>query len=134
MKQLLLFIFTRLLLAFAPKCYCRSLFAWRRRSSRVPRCLNRRGGGDQRCSRFLGIYHRVASSRAEDTDLQDDSISTSITKWFWNSSVAFCVVYDACRCRHRIRRRDDHGGRTQNLIIAKAAGWHFGDFFLRIRR
>ena len=73
MKQLLLFIFTRLLLSIRSKMLLSLSFCVAAALLRVPRCLNRRGGGDQRCSRFYGIYHRVASSRTEDTDLQDDS-------------------------------------------------------------
>lgn len=54
MKQLLLFIFTRLLLSIRSKMLLSLSFCVAAAFlSRVPRCLNRRGGGDQRCSRFL---------------------------------------------------------------------------------
>nr|VUD23973.1 regulator of intracellular pH; Na+/H+ antiporter [Salmonella sp. NCTC 7297] len=39
---------------------------------------------------------------------------------------------DACGRGYSTGRRHDHGREPQNLIIAKAAGWHFGDFFLRM--
>ncbi len=82
---------------------------------------------------FYGIYHRVASSRTEDTDLQDDS----------HIDKHYKVVLD--QFRGFLRSLMMHAGvgtalggvmtmvgEPQNLIIAKAAGWHFGDFFLRM--
>ncbi len=100
---------------------------------RVPRCLNRRGGGDQRCSRFYGIYHRVASSRTEDTDLQDDShidkhykVVLEQFRGFLRSLMMHAGVGTALGGVMTMV------GEPQNLIIAKAAGWHFGDFFLRM--
>ena len=82
---------------------------------------------------FYGIYHRVASSRAEDNNMLDDSHIDQHNK----------VVLE--QFRGFLRSLMMHAGvgtalggvmtmvgEPQNLIIAKAAGWHFGDFFLRM--
>lgn len=62
---------------------------------------------------FYGIYHRVASSRTEDTDLQDDSHIDKHYKVVLEQFRGFLrSLMMHLRCRHCIRRRDDHGGRT----------------------
>ena len=74
MKQLLLFIFTRLLLSIRSKMllslsFCVAaafLSAFLDALTVVAVVISVAVG-------FYGIYHRVASSRTEDTDLQDDS-------------------------------------------------------------
>lgn len=82
---------------------------------------------------FYGIYHRVASSRAEDTDLQDDShidkhykVVLEQFRGFLRSLMMHAGVGTALGGVMTMV------GEPQNLIIAKAAGWHFGDFFLRM--
>ena len=62
---------------------------------------------------FYGIYHRVASSRTEDTDLQDDSHIDKHYKVVLEQFRGFLrSLMMHAGCRHRIRRRDDHGRRT----------------------
>ncbi len=82
---------------------------------------------------FYGIYHRVASSRTEDTDLQDDShidkhykVVLEQFRGFLRSLMMHAGVGTALGGVMTMV------GEPQNLIIAKAAGWHFGDFFLRM--
>ncbi|MCS5809090.1 hypothetical protein LNO89_27700 [Klebsiella pneumoniae subsp. pneumoniae] len=82
---------------------------------------------------FYGIYHRVASARPDDSDLLDDS---HIEQHYREVLEQF---------RGFLRSLMMHAGvgtalggvmtmvgEPQNLIIAKAAGWHFGEFFLRM--
>lgn len=82
---------------------------------------------------FYGIYHRVASSRTEDTDLQDDShidkhykVVLEQFRGFLRSLMMHAGVGTALGGVMTMV------GEPQNLIIAKASGWHFGDFFLRM--
>ncbi|MZU84055.1 hypothetical protein GUB04_15345 [Escherichia coli] len=76
---------------------------------------------------------RVASSRTEDTDLQDDShidkhykVVLEQFRGFLRSLMMHAGVGTALGGVMTMV------GEPQNLIIAKAAGWHFGDFFLRM--
>ena len=82
---------------------------------------------------FYGIYHRVASARPDDNDLLDDS---HIEQHYREVLEQF---------RGFLRSLMMHAGvgtalggvmtmvgEPQNLIIAKAAGWHFGEFFIRM--
>lgn len=82
---------------------------------------------------FYGIYHRVASARPDDNDILDDS---HIDQHYREVLEQF---------RGFLRSLMMHAGvgtalggvmtmvgEPQNLIIAKAAGWHFGEFFLRM--
>ncbi|MFO5799788.1 sodium/proton antiporter NhaB, partial [Klebsiella pneumoniae] len=82
---------------------------------------------------FYAIYHTVASARPDDTDLLDDS---HIEQHYREVLEQF---------RGFLRSLMMHAGvgtalggvmtmvgEPQNLIIAKAAGWHFGEFFLRM--
>lgn len=93
MKQLLLFIFTRLLLSIRSKMllslsFCVAaafLSAFLDALTVVAVVISVAVG-------FYGIYHRVASSVPKTPTCKTIVISTSITKWFWNSSVAFCVA------------------------------------------
>ncbi len=73
MKQLLLFIFTRLLLSIRSKMLLSLSFARRQRSFAFLDALTVVAVAISVAVGFYGIYHRVASSRTEDTDRQDDS-------------------------------------------------------------
>ena len=130
MKQLLLFIFTRLLLSIPSKmvlslAFCLAaafLSAFLDALTVVAVVISVAVG-------FYGIYHRVASSRPGE-DLQDDSHVDAHNREVLEQFRAF------------LRSLMMHAGvgtalggvmgEPQNLIIAKAAGWHFGDFFLRM--
>lgn len=94
MKQLLLFIFTRLLLSIRSKMLLSLSFCVAAAFlSAFLEALTARGGGDQRCSRFLWyLSSRSFLPVPKIPTCKTIVISTSITKWFWNSSVAFCVV------------------------------------------
>ncbi|CAQ89284.1 Na(+)/H(+) antiporter NhaB [Escherichia fergusonii] len=134
MKQLLLFIFTRLLLSIRSKAllslsFCLAaafLSAFLDALTVVAVVISVAVG-------FYGIYHRVASSRGEDNDILDDS----------HIDQHFKVILE--QFRGFLRSLMMHAGvgtalggvmtmvgEPQNLIIAKAAGWSFGDFFLRM--
>ena len=134
MKQLLLFIFTRLLLTIRSKTllslsFCVAaafLSAFLDALTVVAVVISVAVG-------FYGNHHRVASSRAEDNNMLDDSHIDQHNK----------VVLE--QFRGFLRSLMMHAGvgtalggvmtmvgEPQNLIIAKAAGWHFGDFFLRM--
>lgn len=134
MKQLLLFIFTRLLLGIRSKmllslAFCLAaafLSAFLDALTVVAVVISVAVG-------FYGIYHRVASARPDDNDMLDDS---HIDQHYRDVLEQF---------RGFLRSLMMHAGvgtalggvmtmvgEPQNLIIAKAAGWHFGEFFLRM--
>ena len=134
MKQLLLFIFTRLLLSIRSKMllslsFCVAaafLSAFLDALTVVAVVISVAVG-------FYVIYNRVASSRTEDTDLQDDShidkhykVVLEQFRGFLRSLMMHAGVGTALGGVMTMV------GEPQNLIIAKAAGWHFGDFFLRM--
>lgn len=136
MKQLLLFIFTRLLLGIRSKMllslsFCLAaafLSAFLDALTVVAVVISVAVG-------FYGIYHRVASARPDDNDILDDS---HIDQHYREVLEQF---------RGFLRSLMMHAGvgtalggvmtmvgEPQNLIIAKAAGWHFGEFFCGWRR
>ena len=133
MKQLLLFIFTRLLLSIRSKTvlslsFCLAaafLSAFLDALTVVAVVISVAIG-------FYGIYHRVASSRSDD-DLQDDS-QLDVNKRdvleqfraFLRSLMMHAGVGTALGGVMTMV------GEPQNLIIAKAAGWNFSEFFLRV--
>ncbi|EDI9690161.1 Na(+)/H(+) antiporter NhaB [Salmonella enterica subsp. enterica serovar Bovismorbificans] len=134
MKQLLLFIFTRLLLSIRSKmvlslAFCVAaafLSAFLDALTVVAVVISVAFG-------FYGIYHRVASSRGEENDMLDDShidphYKTVLEQFrgFLRSLMMHAGVGTALGGVMTMV------GEPQNLIIAKAAGWHFGDFFLRM--
>lgn len=134
MKQLLLFIFTRLLLSIRSKmllslAFCMAaafLSAFLDALTVVAVVISVAVG-------FYGIYHRVASARGEENDLQDDDHLDQNSKavleqfrGFLRSLMMHAGVGTALGGVMTMV------GEPQNLIIAKAAGWHFGDFFLRM--
>ncbi len=91
MKQLLLFIFTRLLLSIRSKMLLSLSFCVA--AAFLSAFLDALTVVAVVISVAVGFYrvHRVASSRTN-AACKTIVISTSITKWFWNSSVAFCVA------------------------------------------
>ncbi|WP_058912929.1 sodium/proton antiporter NhaB [Entomohabitans teleogrylli] len=134
MKQLLLLIFTKLLLGIRSKtalslAFCAAsafLSAFLDALTVVAVIISVALG-------FYGIYHKVASHHKADDDMQDDS----------NISTNRRLVLD--QFRSFLRSLMMHAGvgtalggamtmvgEPQNLIIAKSAGWQFGDFFLRM--
>lgn len=133
MKQLLLFIFTRLLLSIRSKTvlslsFCLAaafLSAFLDALTVVAVVISVAIG-------FYGIYHRVASS-SSDNDLQDDS-QLDVSKRdvleqfraFLRSLMMHAGVGTALGGVMTMV------GEPQNLIIAKAAGWNFTEFFLRV--
>ena len=133
MKQLLLFIFTRLLLSIRSKMllslsFCVAaafLSAFLDALTVVAVVISVAVG-------FYGIYHRIASSRGEDNMLDDSHIDQHNKvvleqfRGFLRSLMMHAGVGTALGGVMTMV------GEPQNLIIAKAAGWHFGDFFLRM--
>ncbi|WP_407439833.1 Na(+)/H(+) antiporter NhaB [Lelliottia sp.] len=133
MKQLLLFIFTRLLLSIRSKTvlslsFCVAaafLSAFLDALTVVAVVISVAIG-------FYGIYHRVASS-SSDNGLQDDS-QLDVNKRdvleqfraFLRSLMMHAGVGTALGGVMTMV------GEPQNLIIAKAAGWNFTEFFLRV--
>ena len=132
MKQLLLFIFTRLLLSITSKRSSRWRFALPPPFCRLSGCAHRCRGGDQRRRRFYGIYHRVASSRPSE-DLQDDSHVEAHNRDVLEQFRAFLrSLMMHAGVGTALGGVMTMVGEPQNLIIAKAAEWHFGEFFLRM--
>lgn len=133
MKQLLLFIFTRLLLSIPSKMYLSLAFclaaaflsAFLDALTVVAVVISVAVG-------FYGIYHRVASSRPNE-DLQDDSHVEAHNRDVLEQFRAFLrSLMMHAGVGTALGGVMTMVGEPQNLIIAKAAGWHFGDFFLRM--
>jgi NhaB family Na+:H+ antiporter len=134
MKQLLLLIFTRLLLGIRSKMllslsFCLAaafLSAFLDALTVVAVIISVAVG-------FYGIYHRVASSRDDDGDLSNDNDifqdhKTTLEQFrsFLRSLMMHAAVGTALGGVMTMV------GEPQNLIIARAANWHFGDFLLRM--
>ncbi|MDW9427348.1 sodium/proton antiporter NhaB, partial [Yersinia enterocolitica] len=134
MKQLLLFIFTKLLLSIRSKitlslAFCVAsafLSAFLDALTVIAVVISVSVG-------FYTIYHHVASNHS-DKDINDDS---------WIDSQENRKTLEQFRAF--LRSLMMHAGvgtalggvmtmvgEPQNLIIAKSAGWHFGDFFMRM--
>ena len=133
MKQLLLFIFTRLLLSIPSKMFLSLAFclaaaflsAFLDALTVVAVVISVAVG-------FYGIYHRVASSRPNE-DLQDDSHVEAHNREVLEQFRAFLrSLMMHAGVGTALGGVMTMVGEPQNLIIAKAAGWHFGDFFLRM--
>lgn len=133
MKQLLLFIFTRLLLSIPSKMFLSLAFclaaaflsAFLDALTVVAVVISVAVG-------FYGIYHRVASSRPGE-DLQDDSHVDAHNREVLEQFRAFLrSLMMHAGVGTALGGVMTMVGEPQNLIIAKAAGWHFGDFFLRM--
>lgn len=134
MKQLLLFIFTQLLLGIRSKmllslAFCLAaafLSAFLDALTVIAVIISVAVG-------FYGIYHRVASSRPDDADVLDDShidqhnrVVLEQFRAFLRSLMMHAGVGTALGGVMTMV------GEPQNLIIAKVSGWHFGEFFLRM--
>lgn len=134
MKQLLLFIFTRLLLSIRSKmllslAFCLAaafLSAFLDALTVVAVIISVAVG-------FYGIYHRAASSRSDDDDLLDDS---HIDKHYRDVLEQFRAFLRSLMMHAGVGTAlggvMTMVGEPQNLIIAKASGWHFGEFFMRM--
>ncbi|HFZ8993179.1 TPA: Na(+)/H(+) antiporter NhaB [Citrobacter freundii] len=134
MKQLLLFIFTRLLLSIRSKAllslsFCVAaafLSAFLDALTVVAVVISVAVG-------FYGIYHRVASSRGDENDLNDDDQldqnSKAVLEQFRSFLRSLMMHAGVGTALGGVMTMV---GEPQNLIIAKAAGWHFSDFFLRM--
>ncbi|EMO6898202.1 sodium/proton antiporter NhaB [Pluralibacter gergoviae] len=134
MKQLLLFIFTRLLLSIRSKmllslafCFAAAFLSAFLDALTVVAVIISVAVG------FYGIYHRFASSRPEDSDLQDDSHLDAYNHEVLEKFRAFlCSLMMHAGVGTALGGVMTMVGEPQNLIIAKAAGWHFSEFFLRM--
>ncbi|MGL4726062.1 MAG: sodium/proton antiporter NhaB [Scandinavium sp.] len=134
MKQLLLFIFTRLLLSIRSKqvlslAFCLAaafLSAFLDALTVVAVIISVAVG-------FYGIYHRVASSRPNDNDMLDDSHieihNREVLEQFRGFLRSLMMHAGVGTALGGVMTMV---GEPQNLIIAKTAGWHFGEFFLRM--
>lgn len=134
MKQLLLFIFTRLLLSIRSKmllslAFCLAaafLSAFLDALTVVAVIISVAVG-------FYGIYHRATSSRTDDDDLLDDS---HIDKHYRDVLEQFRAFLRSLMMHAGVGTAlggvMTMVGEPQNLIIAKASGWHFGEFFMRM--
>lgn len=134
MKQLLLFIFTRLLLTIQSKmllsvAFCLAaafLSAFLDALTVVAVIISVAVG-------FYGIYHRVASARPGDGDILDDSHIDIHNKEVLEQFRAFLrSLMMHAGVGTALGGVMTMVGEPQNLIIAKTAGWHFGEFFLRM--
>ena len=134
MKQLLLFIFTRLLLSIRSKrllslAFCLAaafLSAFLDALTVVAVIISVAVG-------FYSIYHQVASSRPEDGDLLDDSHIDKRARDILEQFRAFLrSLMMHAGVGTALGGVMTMVGEPQNLIIAKVAGWHFGEFFLRM--
>ena len=134
MKQLLLFIFTRLLLNIQSKmllsvAFCLAaafLSAFLDALTVVAVIISVSVG-------FYSIYHRVASARPNDNDMLDDSHidihNREVLEQFRSFLRSLMMHAGVGTALGGVMTMV---GEPQNLIIAKAAGWHFGEFFLRM--
>ncbi len=133
MKQLLLFIFTRLLLSIPSKtmlslAFCIAaafLSAFLDALTVVAVVISVAVG-------FYGIYHRVASAQPED-NLHDDSKVDNKQREVLEQFRAFLrSLMMHAGVGTALGGVMTMVGEPQNLIIAKAVGWNFTEFFLRV--
>lgn len=135
MKQLLLFVFTRLLLNIHSKiglslAFCIAaafLSAFLDALTVIAVIISVAVG-------FYDIYHRFASSQGEYTDINDDS---GLTEEEHKQSLEQFRSFLRSLLMHAGVGTALGGvmtmvGEPQNLIIAKSAGWDFVSFFLRM--
>lgn len=136
MKQLLLFVFTKLLLNIHSKMLLSLAFCGAAALlSAFLDALTVVAVVISVCTGFYSIYHNVASNKADDNaDLSDDSGFENQDKKqtleqfraFLRSLLMHAGVGTALGGVMTMV------GEPQNLIIAKSAGWGFVDFFLRM--
>ncbi|AFJ46879.1 sodium/proton antiporter NhaB [Shimwellia blattae] len=136
MKQLLLFIFTKLLLGIRSKtllslAFCLAaafLSAFLDALTVVAVIISVALG-------FYGIYHQVVSAPGADgqNDILDDSHIRQNNKEILEQFRAFLrSLMMHAGVGTALGGVMTMVGEPQNLIIAKAANWHFGEFFLRM--
>ncbi|AIR66843.1 sodium/proton antiporter NhaB [Cedecea neteri] len=134
MKQLLLLLFTRLLLGIRSKialslAFCVAaafLSAFLDALTVVAVVISVAVG-------FYSIYHRVASESQDDSNVQDDSHIRTDSREVLEQFRAFLrSLMMHAGVGTALGGVMTMVGEPQNLIIAKNAGWHFGDFFLRM--
>ncbi|TKK20864.1 sodium/proton antiporter [Enterobacter cancerogenus] len=133
MKQLLLFIFTRLLLSISSKtilslafCFAAAFLSAFLDALTVVAVVISVAVG------FYGIYHRVASSQPEG-DLHDDSDVDAQKREVLEQFRAFLrSLMMHAGVGTALGGVMTMVGEPQNLIIAKAADWNFIEFFLRM--
>ena len=134
MKQLLLSIFTRLLLSIRSKtvlslAFCLAaafLSAFLDALTVVAVIISVAVG-------FYGIYHRAASSRTDDNDMRDDhdidKNDRQVLEQFRSFLRSLMMHAGVGTALGGVMTMV---GEPQNLIIAKAAGWDFGAFVIRM--
>jgi NhaB family Na+:H+ antiporter len=134
MKQLLLLVFTKLLLGIRSKillslAFCIAaafLSAFLDALTVVAVVISVAVG-------FYDIYHRVASTGDLESDIQDDTLLDSDNR---NTLEQFRAFLRSLMMHAGVGTAlggvMTMVGEPQNLIIAKNAGWHFGDFLLRM--
>lgn len=134
MKQLLLLVFTKLLLGIRSKillslAFCIAaafLSAFLDALTVVAVVISVAVG-------FYGIYHRVASTGDLESDIQDDTFLDSDNRTTLEQFRAFLrSLMMHAGVGTALGGVMTMVGEPQNLIIAKNAGWHFGDFLLRM--
>lgn len=134
MKQLLLLVFTKLLLGIRSKillslAFCVAaafLSAFLDALTVVAVVISVAVG-------FYGIYHRVASEGDGDDDILDDSHIEKNNRTILEQFRAFLrSLMMHAGVGTALGGVMTMVGEPQNLIIAKNAGWHFGEFFLRM--
>jgi NhaB family Na+:H+ antiporter len=134
MKQLLLLVFTKLLLGIRSKillslAFCIAaafLSAFLDALTVVAVVISVAVG-------FYGIYHRVASTGDLESDIQDDTLLDSDNRTTLEQFRAFLrSLMMHAGVGTALGGVMTMVGEPQNLIIAKNAGWHFGDFLLRM--
>lgn len=134
MKQLLLLVFTKLLLGIRSKillslAFCIAaafLSAFLDALTVVAVVISVAVG-------FYDIYHRVASAGDLEDGIQDDTQLDSDTRSTLEQFRAFLrSLMMHAGVGTALGGVMTMVGEPQNLIIAKNAGWHFGDFFLRM--
>ncbi|QLK61324.1 Na(+)/H(+) antiporter NhaB [Enterobacteriaceae bacterium Kacie_13] len=136
MKQLLLYVFTKLLLNLRNKialslafCFAAAFLSAFLDALTVIAVVISVSVG------FYSIYHKVASNQSESTDINDDSSFTGNQQHqaileqfraFLRSLMMHAGVGTALGGVMTMV------GEPQNLIIAKSAGWQFADFLIRM--
>ncbi len=134
MKQLLLLIFTKLLLGIRSKMWLSMAFCFAAAFlSAFLDALTVVAVVISVAVGFYGIYHRYASTRHEDNNLHDDSSLEEDSRANLENFRAFLrSLMMHAGVGTALGGVMTMVGEPQNLIIAKAADWHFIDFLLRV--
>lgn len=134
MKQLLLLIFTKLLLGIRSKMWLSMAFCFAAAFlSAFLDALTVVAVVISVAVGFYGIYHRYASTRHEDNNLHDDSSLEEDSRANLENFRAFLrSLMMHAGVGTALGGVMTMVGEPQNLIIAKAADWNFIEFFLRV--